>query len=1638
MLQELPPEVQARLRSGVALSTASQCVEELLLNSLDAGASCVAARLHMEDFRFQVVDNGNGITSNDLEVLGNRYFTSKCHKIKDLENLRYYGYRGEALASIASVSSVVEITSRATSSSRTYTKVIQDMQSVIVHEAEKIRPSHGTTVTVHNFFYNLPVRRKCIPPILEYEKIRQKIEAIALVHHQVSFTLKNENTGTVSVQCQRTNSMLSRFGQIFGQTKAQRLSEINYQSEKFQIAGYIGREGHHNKNLQFIYVNGRLVLKTKLHKLVNILIKKLSIICKQKICQKWAWKDPLISPSKKEGSLRNSELHGIFVLNITCPLSDYDICLDPMKTLIEFQDWENVLGCVQTSVKEFLERENLSAREDISREDIKQELLDNDFIIGHSCTKNSTEDAKEFGVLGESPVRPSFASLEIYGPELQSHSVKRKCTFVSEVPSNCQETVVDFNTDNFKQTEVETAAEQVPTTDKNINSKINIPAEREIFVDEESNHDSPDRESLCETSTGNSGSVILESTSNLPTDNTVDEDNVICDDQGSVGISLSSSNTDGIVCSVILDKSSEHTNSESSIADIATPNNVEEFNHLLDIDNETCIGTCSCMNKTWAHQLCKQKRHLDTEHFSVKDTASHNHTLQLCGVQQHISTTIPEESKFDPICSTGKQSDISNPGFHQERSTHFNSAQWGPKSTQDINMDCCDLPRSEKLHRFEGNKAKQVCPNNLQAHMKSNDSTDGCHTTNICHQLHLKPLRPGNAWEILKANTERMDGGQNVADYEASGGKLNCISRSWKEIRLCPKKPCVNHSLSQSTSESLKGRLTEDIRIDGDMRRQCFQTAVGKLHTDYFDKYRLALPFPPSSTVKKPSYPVNISSITNSLGKFRRTSDAKCATQIAIPENKMGSSEHENANRGSAISCPLFPPLSKNIAEGSDNPDTLANKIKPISIKCQQFLSAKSSHISSRVLALHSSDAKTERTFLHHNSFSEIATKEHIKDSRDLNLAKYFEKNTVTNDTSSISLSKKLSKLKGCTHPKEHRPISNSSAGIHSLEKINLSEDVKKKQIIQVHCSETTRSVIQIHGEKEQKEEKVIMENTDTTSPAMSLTKHCHVSLKDCMADYLGYSKHVDVADKGDIQPFDNQVCKQACSEECIIDSVQRCTVQPTISETVNISESAEREKTAALEDEGTVNNHRIKNVNTEVTGDNLNRENKKTEIGSSSSGTQIKSDWVSHYDSLLEKRVYVNLKTGLSSYKPPPSADLQVACVQGFCTMNVLVVNSSGRSSSCQPFITDCAQPFLPRPKEKRLRNFGKNHTGGNGSDSTLTEEWKRHVADCNAEVGSKWKEGETKHGDDSSINSVKALFSEWENPVFYRPPEVAVDTIANSMNAKAVKVHNILNPFKFTKDMFASLQVIQQVDKKFIVCLCTDKGPERQKDLNILILVDQHAAHERVRLEQLTAELFEVPEDSADIGKRVMRTSLVVPPMALEFNCHEISLIRSYQGHLERHGLQLAFPAETVVHVTGVPVCLVERETGEARRGRPPITCTILEELIREELELLQQTGGARGTLPRAIVRILNSQACHGAVKFGDKLSWDECASLMRDLAKCQLPFQCAHGRPAMMPLANLHHLPVVCNMQKPCKPNLSGLRKQIGLPKSVMTKD
>ncbi|XP_029807348.1 DNA mismatch repair protein Mlh3 isoform X5 [Suricata suricatta] len=155
-----------------------------------------------------------------------------------------------------------------------------------------------------------------------------------------------------------------------------------------------------------------------------------------------------------------------------------------------------------------------------------------------------------------------------------------------------------------------------------------------------------------------------------------------------------------------------------------------------------------------------------------------------------------------------------------------------------------------------------------------------------------------------------------------------------------------------------------------------------------------------------------------------------------------------------------------------------------------------------------------------------------------------------------------------------------------------------------------------------------------------------------------------------------------------------------------------------------------------------------------------------------------------------------------------------------------------------------------------------------------------------------------------------------------------------------------------------------------------------------------------------------------------------RCYHKNLEDLGLEIIFPdtSDSLVLVGKVPLCFVQREANELRRGRSPVTKSIVEELIREQVEnvfmhqLLQTTGGIQGTLPLTVQKVLASQACHGAIKFNDGLSPEESYRLIEALSGCQLPFQCAHGRPSMLPLADIDHL----EQERQIKPNLVKLRK------------
>lgn len=411
MIRPLQEEVRSLLRSGVAITNLTQCVEELVLNSIDAGASNITLRVDIPNLKIQVSDNGCGISFGDLKLAGERYSSSKCHVLKDLDQLTFYGFRGEALASLREICDVLEIVTRHRSSYQTYCKLFRNAQVLDLAESRFPRTQSGTTVTLHNIFANLPVRRKSITEVLDFERVRHRIASIALVHPKTAFLLINDSSGTKCLQTHVCKSSVSTFSQLFGNYRSKGLQQVCFEHKDFKVSGFISTDTHHSKSLQFVFVNNRLVLKTKIHKLIN------SILGKSELLRKLTASE--VSSSEPEGpqtkvtspqNAKSSDNHGIFFLNVECLVTEYDICFEPAKTLIEFQDWESVLFCVEKCIKDFLTKHNFSL--DPEQADSRE---NNDSQEEESCTR-SLEAFKYRREIETSNVRRSLHSSTVFRP----------------------------------------------------------------------------------------------------------------------------------------------------------------------------------------------------------------------------------------------------------------------------------------------------------------------------------------------------------------------------------------------------------------------------------------------------------------------------------------------------------------------------------------------------------------------------------------------------------------------------------------------------------------------------------------------------------------------------------------------------------------------------------------------------------------------------------------------------------------------------------------------------------------------------------------------------------------------------------------------------------------------------------------------------------------------------------------------------------------------------------------------------------------------------------------------------------------------------------------------------------------------
>eukprot|EP00040_Diaphanoeca_grandis_P030060 m.177049 g.177049 ORF g.177049 m.177049 type:complete len:535 (+) comp31871_c1_seq1:86-1690(+) len=324
------------IRTGVTAPSVAQIVEELVCNSLDAGASFIQVKLNLAMHKIEVEDNGRGICFDDLKLVGERYCTSKTIDSDD-DHPVTYGYRGEALASCRNIG-VLQISTRLPSPAVTLSKILDHQQTIYIGPDAVSRKVHGTTVTVQRIFERLPVRRKSLVPQIESDNILRRLTALALVNTECSITVMDESTGDKLLNSCRAQTVAAAFGKLFGNAIGRRLVPCTTSKDGFEIRGYISSESHPNTDLQFIYINQRPILKSRLHKTLKHLFSRSTL-----------------STISRSGCNR----FPVYCINIACSGSAYDISFEPAKTFVEFQNWDCLLKALKTLVVSFLITQDL-------------------------------------------------------------------------------------------------------------------------------------------------------------------------------------------------------------------------------------------------------------------------------------------------------------------------------------------------------------------------------------------------------------------------------------------------------------------------------------------------------------------------------------------------------------------------------------------------------------------------------------------------------------------------------------------------------------------------------------------------------------------------------------------------------------------------------------------------------------------------------------------------------------------------------------------------------------------------------------------------------------------------------------------------------------------------------------------------------------------------------------------------------------------------------------------------------------------------------------------------------------------------------------------------------------------------------
>ncbi len=334
----LPEQVASQIAAGEVVERPASAVKELVENSLDAGARSVSVEiLGGGSALIAVADDGSGMTRADAILSLRRHATSKIRSAADLTAIRTLGFRGEALASIASVSHLRMQTRRAADDNG----VELAAQAGNIEDTRTCAIAAGTRIEVRQLFFNTPARLKFLKTVAtEQGAIAESFQRVALANHQIAFRLSAD--GRVVFDLPRANSVLERFRQVFGPKIATKMLAFDLDRPGIRAQGLAAtsQESFATGRMLYTFVNGRAVRDRMLIRAVE----------------------------QAYQTLIPRGRHPATILFIDMRPEDVDVNVHPMKTEVRFRNGGAVFDVVYHAIRDRLSDQTDSASVSTSAE----------------------------------------------------------------------------------------------------------------------------------------------------------------------------------------------------------------------------------------------------------------------------------------------------------------------------------------------------------------------------------------------------------------------------------------------------------------------------------------------------------------------------------------------------------------------------------------------------------------------------------------------------------------------------------------------------------------------------------------------------------------------------------------------------------------------------------------------------------------------------------------------------------------------------------------------------------------------------------------------------------------------------------------------------------------------------------------------------------------------------------------------------------------------------------------------------------------------------------------------------------------------------------------------------------------------